>query len=122
MRVRESVALMYLLRAIRHKLKLCPKKRAGYRCRAEACIANAASNRHKGQARQGECRACLGSEVQLPAALNWLTTSCGILPRFESSMPLDAAQARIALLSIGVGEPALRLLERLPLTLRALLT
>ena len=87
---------------------------------AGTSIANASSSRHRNRPGRGKCRACLVSEVQLPAALNWLTTSCGILPRFESSMPLDAAQARIALLSMG--ETALRLLVRLPLTLRALLT
>jgi hypothetical protein len=57
---------------------------------------------------------------QLPAALNWLTTSCGILPRFDSSIPLASAQRGTARLSMP--ELALRLVERFPLTLRALLT
>ena len=61
-----------------------------------------------------------GIEPQLPVALNWLTTSCEILPRLETSIPLASAHARTAVLSIG--ELALRVLERLPLTLRALLT
>ena len=50
---------------------------------------------------RGKCRACLvgdlvGDRSQLPAALNWLTMSREILPRFETSIPLASAQARTA--------------------------
>jgi hypothetical protein len=58
-------------------------------------------------------------EPQLPAVRYCSSTEAGTRPRLESSMPLEAAQARTALRSTP--ELALRLVERFPLTLRALL-
>jgi hypothetical protein len=57
--------------------------------------------------------------VQLPALRYCWSTEAGTRPRLDSSMPLEAAQARTALRSTA--ELALQLIERFPLTLRALL-
>jgi hypothetical protein len=61
----------------------------------------------------------LVGEPQLPALRYCWSTEAGTRPRLESSMPLEAAQARTALRSTA--ELAFRLVERFPLTLRALL-
>jgi hypothetical protein len=55
---------------------------------------------------------------QLPALRYCSSTEAGSRPRLESWMPLEAAQARTALRSTA--ELGFRLVERFPLTLRAL--
>jgi hypothetical protein len=59
------------------------------------------------------------SEPQLPALRYCSNIEAGSRPRLESWMPLEVVQARTALRSTA--QLGFRLVERFPLTLRALL-